>query len=345
MALPRRQSVPTVASLLLEEPYRFEFHQAVKLLEYLHPDAVPFGETVSPDKEVVAVKSRVYLEALASDIYALHLPASLHITPTTLEVNFMGIAGIQGPLPFPYTEMMIQRIRNGDTSLKDFLDIFNHRLIAILHRIRKQYMISLNTVTPEKTEIATGLKSFIGIGIPTLQNRLDLPDRSLLNYAGLYWCHPHSAEGLVRILEGYFKVPVTVERCVGKWRPIQKEQVTRLGKGGQWQVLGQSATLGTRAWDQANNFILHCGPFTAEELDPFLPMGKKFPQLQSLTSLYAGAYQDFSVRYKVTSPPSTHLGKKSYLGWRAWLGKSLKSGDDVRIQESETRSQENCPAP
>jgi hypothetical protein len=76
----------------------------------------------------------------------------------------MGIAGIQGPLPFPYTEMLIQRERNGDASLKDFLDVFNHRLISILHRIRKQYLISLNACTPEKTEIAVGLRALLGLG-------------------------------------------------------------------------------------------------------------------------------------------------------------------------------------
>ena len=334
MALPRRQSVPTIETTLLTEPYRFEFHQAVKLLEYLHPDAVPFGETVNPDEEVVTIKSRVFLETLSSDIYSLEQPSTYQTTPTILTVNFMGIAGIQGPLPLPYTEMMIQRIRNGDTSLNDFLDIFNHRLIAILHRIRKQYMISLNTLSPEKTDIAVGLKAFLGLGAPSLQNRLPLPDRSLLDYAGIYWCHPHSAAGLIRVLEGYFKMPVEIERCVGRWRPITGDQVTRIGKSGQWQGLGQGAALGKRAWDQENKFTLCFSPVSAEELDAFLPNGKKFPQLQGITQLYGGAHQDFSVRYKVISPPSTFLGRKSYLGWRAWLGKSLLSGDDVRIEAS-----------
>jgi len=338
MARTNRKSAPTVKDVLLKEPYRFEFHQAIKLLEYLHPKAIPFGETVNPSEEVVSVKSRVYFESLSSDIYSLQnvllsSTARPH-TPPILNVNFMGLAGIQGPLPFPYAEMIIQRVRNGDTSLKDFLDIFNHRLISILHRIRKQYLISLNSYSPEKTEIAQGLKAFVGIGQPALQNRLHVPDRSLLDYAGLYWARPRSAEGLERIVGSYFNIPIRVEKCVGRWHSLSTDQTTKLSKHGQWQTLGQGAVLGTRAWDQATHFSIRLGPLTVDQLDLFLPNGTGFPRLKDLTQLYADPNLDFSVTYNVEKPPSTHLSQKSYLGWRSWLGKSLISGDNVKVTGS-----------
>lgn len=337
MARTNRKSTLTVKDVLLKEPFRFEFHQAIKLLEHLRPKAMPFGETESPSDEVVEVKSRIYLEALSSDIYSLEnvvmTSKDSFQTPPILNVNFMGIAGIQGPLPFPYTEMIIQRVRNGDTSLKDFFDIFNHRLISILHRIRKQYLISLNSCLPEKTEIAQGLKAFLGVGQPTLQNRLHVPDRSLLDYAGIYWTHPRSAEGLACILRSYFDIPLRIEKCVGRWYPLSKDQQTHLGKTGQWQKLGQGATLGTRAWDQASHFRLHLGPLTLEQLDFFLPNGKGFQRLKDLTQLYISSSLDFSVTYHTEKPPSTALSEKSYLGWRSWLGQSLLSGDNVKIDE------------
>lgn len=356
MARTHRQSTPAVKDILFQEPYKFEFHQAIKLLEYLYPEAIPFGDTVNPSEEVVTVKSRVYLESLSSDIYSLDLPCHAELvsaskeipkqvrddnerlkqnnapSPPILNVNFMGIAGIQGPLPFPYTEMLIQRIRSGDTSLKDFLDIFNHRLISILHRIRKQYLISLNTHVPDKTEIAIGLKAFIGIGQPALQHRLHVPDRSLLDYAGLYWSQPRSAKGLEAVLKSYFKIPVRVENCVGVWRPLPSSQQTHIGRHGQWNKLGQGAVLGTRVWDNISHFRLHLGPLEVEQLDIFLPFGKGFERLKDLTKLYVGPAMDFSIRYAVKNPPSTEVSTKSYLGWRSWLGASLLSGDDVRVE-------------
>jgi type VI secretion system protein ImpH len=334
MARPHRKSTLTVKDVLLKEPYRFEFHQAVKLLEYLRPKAIPFGETVDPDEEVVSVKARIYLEALSSDIYSLE-DVEGERQPYTLNVNFTGIAGIQGPLPFPYTEMIIQRIRNGDTSLKDFLDIFNHRLASILHRIKKQYLISLNTHSPEKTDIAIGLSSFIGINQKALRERMHVPDRSLLDYAGLFWSRPHSAGGLESILRSYFRIPIRVEKCVGIWRPIQKGQQTRLGKSGQWQILGQGAALGTRAWDQENHLRLHLGPLTPEQLDLFIPTGKAYKRLYDLARFYSGPLMDFTIVYDVEQPPSTTLGQHGYLGWRSWLGSSLSKGDSVKIPGQE----------
>ncbi|MBX9786442.1 MAG: type VI secretion system baseplate subunit TssG [Alphaproteobacteria bacterium] len=330
MARSHRKSALTVKDILLKEPYRFEFHQAIKLLEYLRPKAVPFGETADPNEEVVSVKARIYLEALSSDIYSLESTEGEE-QPYTLSVNFMGIAGIQGPLPFPYTEMMIQRIRNGDTSLKDFLDIFNHRLASILHRIKKQYLISLNTHSPEKTDIAIGLRSFIGINEKALRDRMYVPDRSLLDYAGLFWSRPHSASGLESILKNYFRIPLRVEKCAGAWRPIQKEQQTRIGQTGQWQVLGQGAALGTRAWDQENHFCLHLGPLTLEQLDLFIPAGKAYKRLCDLTRFYSGPLMDFTIVYDVEQPPSTKLEGLGYLGWRSWLGSSLIKGDPVKL--------------
>lgn len=326
-------SIETIKDVLLREPYRFEFHQAITVLEHLRPEARPFGAIVSPSQEVVVVKSRVYLESLSSDIYSLDNavfspPSS---KPPTLHVNFMGIAGIQGPLPFPYTEMIIQRVRNGDWSLKDFLDIFNNRLIALLHCIRKQYRISLSTCTPQKTAMGHGLRSLLGLGLPALHNRLHVPDRGLLEYTSFYWTHPKSALGLTQILKAYFHIPVTIEKCVGRWRRLAKTEVTRLGFHGQWQRLGEGAMLGTRVWDQATHFSLQLGPLTAAQLNLFLPTGKAFPRLKDITDLYIPPNIDFNLRYKVTNPPPTLLGKESYLGLRAWLGESLLTGDEVKV--------------
>jgi type VI secretion system protein ImpH len=336
MARPHRKSALTVKDVLLKEPYRFEFHQAIKLMEYLRPKAAPFGETVDPNEEVVTVKARIYLEALSSDIYSLEdVEGEGQEQPYILNVNFTGIAGIQGPLPFPYTEMIIQRIRNGDTSLKDFLDIFNHRLASILHRIKKQYLISLNTHSPEKTDVAVGLRSFIGINQKSLRDRMHVPDRGLLDYAGLFWSRPHSASGLESILRSYFHIPLWVEKCVGVWRPIQKEQQTRIGKSGQWQVLGQGAALGIRAWDQENHLRLHLGPLTSEQFDLFIPTGKAYKRLCDLARFYGGPLMDFTIVYDVEQPPSTKLREHGYLGWRSWLGSSLSKGESVKIPGQE----------
>ena len=56
MATPRRRAAPPLVETLFEEPYRFDFFQAVRLLDRLDPDRVPVGRDGPPRREVVAVR-------------------------------------------------------------------------------------------------------------------------------------------------------------------------------------------------------------------------------------------------------------------------------------------------
>ena len=67
----RRQNTPVLEGLLLDEFHRFDFFQAVRLLELLHPDAEGIGEGSTPAQEAVSFSARVGLEFPASNIFSL----------------------------------------------------------------------------------------------------------------------------------------------------------------------------------------------------------------------------------------------------------------------------------
>lgn len=333
MASPNRKSLPSVKDELFAQPYTFEFHQAVKLLEMLTPDAVPFGDGVDPAKEPVAVKSRVFFETLASDIYSLDTTGqaaykhnyhyvSWDDDPPQMQVNFMGLAGFPGPLPYAYSEMIIQRERLGDTSLRDFLDIFNHRLISILHRLRKQYIVGLSPLTPDKAPQAASLRSFNGLLQEHTRNRLSIPDRSLLEFAGLFWSRPHSAQALSQILSAYFEFPVKVEQCIGTWRKVVPEDTTTIGsKRGRWNKLGDGAMLGQRIWDQQGQIRLHVGPLNQVDFDNLLPGANGYNALNDIVKLFIGpeTHYDINLMIDADEIEASKLTHRSGLGWNTWL--------------------------
>ncbi|MEB3703059.1 Type VI secretion system baseplate subunit TssG [Candidatus Bealeia paramacronuclearis] len=335
MANSNRRTDTSLKDQLFQEPYLFEFHRAIQILELMEPDKLPLGLGVNAKDEAVEIKSRAHFDSLRSDIYSLESTTQRHQTPV-MEINFMGIAGVQGPLPFPYSEMIIQRQRSGDSSLRDFLDIFNHRLVSILHRIRKQSQISLFSKQPDKIPHATALKAFLGINAKSLQKRMKVPDRALLQYAGLVWRKPHSREGLVQLLMTYFNVPVTIEECVGKRRAIHPEHQTRIGQSGQFQTLGKTAALGTAMWDYQSHFRVILGPLTAKQFARFLPHKSSYQRLSDLIKFYVPTNMDFEIELLIQRKDifALKLDEQHALGWTSWLGKAKHKNDvpDLRVR-------------
>ena len=198
---------------LFAEPWKFDFFQAVRLLERLIPDALPLAEGSDPEREPVRFIARVGLEFPSSEIQDLR-PASGAGDPPLMTVNFMGLAGLQGPLPRADTERILERIRQKDTAFRDFLDIFNHRLVSLTVRARKAHLPALSSHEPHRTPVANYLRSFFG-GLPTLQNRMQVNERLLLHYTGILSQRPRSASGLERMLADYFRVPVKLTQMIG----------------------------------------------------------------------------------------------------------------------------------
>src|SRR5271167_4169526 len=82
----------SVEQWLLAEPWQFEYFQAVKLLELLHPDRHAPGESSDPDSEVVRFSSRVTLEYPASEVQQIKAPTKKQ-DPFVMAVNLLGLAG------------------------------------------------------------------------------------------------------------------------------------------------------------------------------------------------------------------------------------------------------------
>ena len=227
MATPTRRTGPSLEEQLTRQAYEFDFHQAIRLLEKLRPGAHPLGEGPNPLKEAVAIESRVTQSPSGADLQSLDL--SSPGTRPVLTVNFLGIGGIQGPLPTPYTELLVERLRQKDTGFKDFLDIFNHRLASFWHRMRKKVVLGIAQVRPEHTAAGKSFLDLAGIGSPYLQNRLAIPDQALLAHTPLFWKRPRSLIGLQRLLRSTFGLPITVSQFQGAWQVAPERDWTKIG--------------------------------------------------------------------------------------------------------------------
>jgi type VI secretion system protein ImpH len=318
--------------LLFSEGFRFDFYQAVKLLELLSPDATPVAEGSEPDAEPVRFRSRVGLDFPASAIDLLERAAEGDLPPE-MRINFLGLAGVLGPLPLPMTELVVERVWHKDTAIRDFLDLFNHRLVSILARARKRYRPEVAAQPPAEGPFARTGAALLGLGTPGLAGRLAVPDRALLAYTGLLAQQPRSQIGLEILLTHYFEVPVAVRPFAGRWMRVDDEDQTAIGLTGRHQILGGGAVLGGRIWDQESGFELRLGPLHLYQFLAFLPIGRAFGALVDLVRFYSGDSLDFTVRLtlKAGEVPPCRLGWGPRLGWSSWLKTKHFEADDSQV--------------
>ena len=333
----------TLESWLFAEGHRFDFFQAVRLLEMIRaadhsrqlrengtsdsqvkpmPRSAP-GEGGDPKKEIVRFKSSVRLDFPTSDIAEVShdygtgkarghdrngsgAPAAMvdsfkqESAPAEMTVNFLGLAGGLGALDIPTTELIIQRGSRSDEALKDFLDIFNHRLVSLLYGIRKHHRVGLGVTSPGEDQISNYLFSLIGLGTANLRGRMLVRDRSLLYYAGILAQGPRSMVGLERILSDYFQVEVKGRQFVGEWNELDESQWTTIGRSGQNQRLGRdTVVVGTQIWNQEARFEIELGPLTFGQFFGFLPTSWRFGVLCDLIKFYAQDRFNFTIRLTV----------------------------------------------
>ena len=88
----KRANLP---ALLVDEPYRVSFFQAVRMLQRLTPGAARVGGYGSPGSEAVRFRAHASLSFSASEIQSLTFPQDV---PADMTVNFMGLTGPLGVL-------------------------------------------------------------------------------------------------------------------------------------------------------------------------------------------------------------------------------------------------------
>lgn len=330
---------PSLIERLFKEPERFRFFQAVRLLARASAcDAtknpgrerrLPIGEDADPSAEIVRFRSHPSLSFPPAEVVALK-EVDRHGPEMT--VSFMGLGGPTGVLPQHYTATIIRTVREKSLSLRDFLDVFNHRLISLFWRAWAKYRLPIayeHGAGRGGDAITDSLRALVGIGGEHLRGRTRVGDETLLHYAGHLGHFPRSAAGLEAMLSDYFGRPVRVQQFFGRWLPLAPDERSRLASReeplGAYCALGVDATLGERVWDVQGSFRLHIGPLTYAQFLRFMPSGDDLVRLGELTKLYVGPDLSFDVQLTLEKEevPELRLSGPGVdaprLGWNTWL--------------------------
>jgi type VI secretion system protein ImpH len=298
----------------------FDFFQAVALLEGLLSERSAVGGFSSPGDEAVHFRAQTRLAFPASEIHEL---VERKDAPPDMTVNFMGLTGPMGVLPYAYSELMIERQRAKDTSLAAFFDLFNHRVVSLFYRAWKRSRPALDYGDAGRDRLTQYLLDLLGLGTMGLRDRQEAEDEALIHYLSLAAMHAGSAIALEQIVGDYFEVPVAVEQFTGAWYGL--EEAAQCSIGGQENVsrqLGLGAVAGDAIWDRQSRVRLRIGPLTKKRYDDFLPGGSANRQLRAITRFFANDCLDFEVQLVLRreEAPAIRLDGRQpvRLGWDSW---------------------------
>lgn len=345
MACENRMSPHHLIDELENNARRFDFFEALRLIEALNPDKPRLGQGVKASDDMVRLAQEPELQFSPSTIASY---SSTPIRIPRLSVYFFGLFGPNGPLPLHLTEYARERLRSyHDATFIRFIDIFHHRMLSLFYRAWANVRPTVSYDRPESDRFAFYLGAFSGISEKTFRQRDALDDKAKLFYIGHFSAQSKCAAGLQAIIGDLIKTKVQIEEFVGEWMQIQEQDYSRLGDSPELSTLGQSTLLGAYIWGCQHKFCIVLGPLELTQYLALLPSAATLAQLKDVVRNYIGDEMVWDVRLVLKSDqvPSElilgepqnssahHIQVQAQLGWSTWLGSRQSSldADDLTL--------------
>lgn len=330
MQAKKRLSEVSVIQGLIDEPQRFQFVQAARiLLRWMVRNGVPYEQALA---QVLRFQNSLSLNFPAGEIEALlagpdacgsdtellravqeQAGAQISLVPT-----FLGLLGVNGALPLHATERIAAAWRrDGDASARAFIDLFSHRMVSMFYQAWSKYRLEQSFDIQGKDGQLPLLLALAG------QRGGDDIDHVAGYYAALLRTRPVAANSVSRMLTNHFGVPIELEPFIEAWDYIPDNQRSRLGR--KIARLGYGATLGGRLRRRDIHARLNLGPLDKAGLERFLPRSGGALALAKIVSLFG--LSNLKIEVRLILKPScieplvlaSQSGQARRLGWDAFL--------------------------
>jgi len=339
----------TVLDRLLGCGWKFDFFQAVWLLERHCRNRTPVGERGPAAMEPIRFRPDISMAFPATDvrrIRALDFPDG-NEPCFGVDITFLGLYGVATPLPLHYSVDILRHVDaveqlpgegpearsgqprqagqpgTGSTPERDFLDVLHHRLTSLFYRSWTKYRYYATFDMPHRDVMTSYLLWLIGCQPGWDEEVLGVPPLRMLRYAGLLTQHPRSAASLEGLLVDYWKgIPAGIEQFIGRWVPLKPVDLNQIGMRNS--RLGADLTVGGQVYDLSGAFRISVGPVDWATYLTFLPDGPRYAEARSIVLTYCAdplAF-DLEVRLKAGEVPEMCLCSDSTggrLGYTSWV--------------------------
>lgn len=310
---------------LLRTPWLFSFFQAVHIAELESGRDEIIGRVGPVAEEPVRFRGQFGLGFPSSEIGAVRLDPATGDEgawrKVEMEATLLGLYGSVSPLPSDVTEMIIQQDDSG--TMRDFLDIFNHRLVSLLYRVWRKARVDLERSADLTDQFSFAVRCLAGLGHNDIEDQID--KGSLLHDLRHIVGWTRSAADLETVLTGQFPDGVwRVEEFVPREMMIAPEFQWRLGMAPPAE-LGEDIVLGDRMQDITGRIKLWVRAGSWAHYCDLLPNGAIFDTVQQVVRrLLRDPLDVLLIPYlRVEDLQPARLdanGAGSQMGLNSWLG-------------------------
>lgn len=300
-------------------PGNFAFVQAVNLaFRHLRSQGLPVGQETCR----FSVNPSLAFPPADIDSLTFNIPEK---GPARIDLmlNLLGLHGADSPLPAYFTEHVAQN-RDDPDPLRDFFDIFNHRIISILFASWGKYRYYAQYQAAASDMLSKRFFGFIGAGLIETRAAKAIQWPRLMAYMGLIAMSGEATGSLESILRHYFRHDeINIIPCIRRWVKIPEDQQAKLGV--QNCTLGEDFILGDEIRDQTGKFRIRIDNLDWEAFLSFLPCNDKFSELKAVVDFVLKSRFSFDVelRLKPGEIRPWILGDEengTLLGWSTWCG-------------------------
>ena len=254
----------------------------------------------------------------------------------TFVLNFMGLYGINSPLPRCYhEEVASQQSVHGEGSvpLQNFLDIFNTRFYWLYYQAWKKYRFYLQVHSDFSNKIMQRVFAFTGQVTETGKPRDEGFRFKLLRLSGVLSLKVRNKMGLLAVLQEFFpSVPFHIREFVPT--RVQLTELPVVGSSGTGKPfrLGRHSTLGRSVLDLMSRVCVVIGPIDFEEYLELTPEGEKAALIRDLIGLYVHDGLEYDIKFILRSKSIGGIpwnDRRLQLGVSLWMGTPKQESVEV----------------
>ncbi len=337
---PAVSAVPPQGALLAKLSRRLrqtrgevDFFALMRLIEALHPELPRLGSAPSPQQEAVHLGQMPHLNFPERSLYSLEFQESRESqesmkSPETMEslehaaggklellVYFLGLCGVNGPLPLELSQYIYQRAFNhGDHTLRCFLDLINHRLLTLFYRAFAHHELPVSFDRADDP---------IGHALAALAGAL--PPESILTpvkaqaLSAFLMNTQRSGANLALMLSAFFQHEVKVREFAPSRQKMAPQYQARLGR--QNCSLNCDCQLGRHYFTCTQVITVELNNLSYRAALTFMPGGLGGQELCALLRLYLTKPLQVRLRLGIqrTTIPAWSLGRRFKLARSTFL--------------------------